>query len=61
MEYYSAVRGNEPFARNNLDESPGNFAECGGWGEANLKRLPTVLFYFYKIFEVTKLEKERTD
>lgn len=55
MEHYSAVRGNEPFARNNLDESPGNFAEWGGG--ANLKRLPTVLFYFYNIFEVTKLEK----
>ena len=43
---------------NSLNESQMNYAE---WKKANPKRLYTIWFHLYNIFEMAKLQKWKTD
>lgn len=54
MEYYPK---NEQITRNNLDESPENFAE---WKEANPKRLHTVWFHYVTVLKWGNYINEQT-
>lgn len=54
--YCSAINRNKWLIHTITDGCQGHYAESGG-GEANCKRLYTIVFHFYKILKMAKLRR----